>query len=114
MNWLVDEQLPPELANWLVERGENALHTDQLPLNEDKDIAQWAASQDFIVITKDLDLVELHIRLDPSPALLYLSWPNMKKEDLLVHFAHHWKSVHKYFHEYTWIELSENGLHIHW
>ena len=114
MNWLVDAQLPPELAHWLHAQGERAVHADQLLIKEDKDLAQWAAQQGFIIITKDLDLVELHVRLDPSPSLLYLSWPNMKKEELLKRFVGYWEKLKSSFQQHAWVELGEKGLHLHW
>ena len=60
MNWLVDAQLPSRLAQRLRERGEDAIHTLDLPdgnRTTDAVILAVAARDDRVVMTKDADFV---------------------------------------------------------
>lgn len=60
MNWPSDAQLPARLARLLAARGEDALHTTDLPdanRTPDAAIVAVAARDDRIVVTKDADFV---------------------------------------------------------
>ena len=58
MRFIVDAQLPPALAHWLVEAGHNARHVEEVGLREAEDIPIWryALDNNAVVITKDEDL----------------------------------------------------------
>ena len=74
MNWLVDAQLPARLAQRLRERGEDAIHTLDLPdgnRTTDAVILAVAARDDRIVVTKDADFV-VSFRLLGQPRRLLL------------------------------------------
>jgi predicted nuclease of predicted toxin-antitoxin system len=57
MKFLVDENLPPQLATWLCDLGHDALHVRDLRLKSgsDSDIVEAAKPEDRIVVTKDSD-----------------------------------------------------------
>jgi predicted nuclease of predicted toxin-antitoxin system len=57
VKFLVDNQLPPALAKWLVSRGHEAVHVLVIKLADakDKGVRNYAQTQAFIVITKDED-----------------------------------------------------------
>jgi predicted nuclease of predicted toxin-antitoxin system len=64
MKFLVDAQLPYLLKTWLIQRGHDVLHTDDLPNQErtgDSEIRILSQSEDRIVITKDYDFVDSHV-----------------------------------------------------
>ena len=76
--FLVDAQLPPGLARRLVECGYEALHINDTDLREaaDRDIWNFAAQNDYVVITKDVDFVIL-ANLSPtnlSPKAAPIVW----------------------------------------
>ncbi len=74
MNWLIDDQLPARLARLLAARGEDALHTTDLPDSNrtpDAAIVAVAARDDRIVVTKDADFVA-SFRLTGQPRRLLL------------------------------------------
>ncbi len=74
MNWLIDAHLPARLARLLRERGEDAIHTLDLPdgnRSAAAAILAAAARDDRIVVTKDADFVA-SFRLAGQPRLC---WP---------------------------------------
>lgn len=54
MRFLVDTNLPPALANWLIEQGHEAVHTTALGLASEQDIEIWrhAASSGYRYIER--------------------------------------------------------------
>ncbi len=60
MRFLVDAQLPPALAKWLGEGGRaaSAVRDQGLRNSDDGSIANFALEGDWIVVTKDEDIVE--------------------------------------------------------
>ncbi|MEM6631631.1 MAG: DUF5615 family PIN-like protein [Bacteroidota bacterium] len=114
MKWLIDEQLPPQLTDWLIEQGEEAIHSKELPYSTDKELSQWAVQQGYIVVSKDIDLLEWHVRLDPSPSLLYLSLQNIKTSDLINLFRRHWCQLCRTLRKHTCVEMRKEEIHIHW
>jgi predicted nuclease of predicted toxin-antitoxin system len=74
VNWLVDAQLPMRLARLLRERGEDAIHTRDLPDgNRSTDAALLAVAErdDRIIVTKDADFA-ISFRLQGQPRRLLL------------------------------------------
>ncbi len=65
----MDAQLPPGLARRLVECGYEAVHINDTDLREapDRDIWNFAARNDYVVISKDADFVIL-ANLSPKGA----------------------------------------------
>ena len=59
MRFLIDAQLPPGLAHWLIRQGRAAEHVADLDLADAEDAAIWlkAKSLSAILITKDEDFV---------------------------------------------------------
>lgn len=57
MRFLVDVQLPPALARWLVERGHQAGHVADLGIAGASDRVVWerAAITGAVIVTKDED-----------------------------------------------------------
>ena len=60
MRFLVDAQLPPALAAWLVAAGREAGHVEDFDLREADDSPIWrhALSTQAVLITKDEDIAE--------------------------------------------------------
>jgi predicted nuclease of predicted toxin-antitoxin system len=61
MKFLIDAQLPPVLSHYLIWKGYDCIHTDDLPHKErtsDTEIRGVAIAQNRIVITKDYDFVD--------------------------------------------------------
>lgn len=63
MKIVVDAQLPPQLARILFDEfGLDAVHVNDLPIADDRDIAAYALAEDAVVFTKDMDFVHLSNR----------------------------------------------------
>jgi predicted nuclease of predicted toxin-antitoxin system len=93
MKFLVDAQLPPELCDWLEERGHSAVHVGALadePLR-DKQIVDYAKAERLIVISKDGDFVEL--RQPDRFALLWLRCGNVSNLALRDWLGGQWSAV---------------------
>ncbi len=60
MNLLVDQNLPPALADWFRRQGEDAVHVREIGMRDssDHDIALEAERRKAVIITKDSDYSE--------------------------------------------------------
>lgn len=61
MRFLVDAQLPPELASWLITSGHEAHHVAGLGMSGARDSEIWQKAVEFqaILITKDSDFFSI-------------------------------------------------------
>lgn len=76
----VDAQLPPALARWLgTAPGVDAAHTFELGLLGATDIAIFEAARaaGAVVVTKDVDFVELLERRGPPPQVVWVTTGNV-------------------------------------
>ena len=73
MKFLIDNQLPQALADFLSERGAECQHVRALGLEgaSDREIWDWAADQGYAVVSKDEDFLELAAR---SPVTVFFVW----------------------------------------
>jgi predicted nuclease of predicted toxin-antitoxin system len=81
----VDAQLPPTLADWIVETFDiTAVSLRDLGLRDAKDIEIFEAAQqpNFVIMTKDSDFVDLVCRLGPPPQILWLTCGNVTNRNL--------------------------------
>ena len=89
MTFVVDEQLPPELADWLVGRGHEAVHVRDLGLGsaDDRRIREAARASGAVVITKDGDFVQIRRAAD---RVLWLRCGNLRRAHFIPKFAEAW------------------------
>jgi predicted nuclease of predicted toxin-antitoxin system len=71
LKFLVDAQLPPALARWIVSQGHQATHIFDIGLQTANDPIIWdrARSENTVIISKDEDFVD-HWILSPDPVQL--------------------------------------------
>lgn len=86
MKFIVDEQLPPALARWLRDKGQDAGHVVELGMlaRPDIDIARHALETASVIVTKDEDYLHfrphvgfvqvLWLRVGNVPNAVLLSW----------------------------------------
>lgn len=89
MKFLVDAQLPRQLAVWLNYKGLDALHTLDLPYQnetEDDQIKAIAEKENRIVISKDRDFLDAHILKNEPQKLILVKTGNSSNEDLMKIF----------------------------
>jgi len=74
----VDAQLPPALARWLRDLDEKAVHVEDLGLltAEDSEIFEKARQVNAVVITKDIDFVQMQERRGPPPRVIWVTCGN--------------------------------------
>jgi len=81
----VDAQLPPTLANWLVNTFNlEASSLRDLGLRDAKDIEifEAARAENVVIITKDSDFIDLVCRLGAPPQILWLTCGNVTNRSL--------------------------------
>ncbi len=101
MRFVVDEPLPPALARWLRERGQEAEHVKELDLlaTDDRLICEYAARVAAIIVTKDEDYETL---LDKTMGLrvVWVQVGNAVNRVLLARMEQVWDDV---------VQCLENG-----
>lgn len=86
MRFLIDNQLPWALANWLHERGHEAEHVLTVGLAQESDTAVWdyAQAQAAILITKDEDFAQRARHGRTGPPVVWLRIGNSSKRVLFL------------------------------
>lgn len=86
MKFLVDEQLPQMLADWLCEKGHDAIHVSALLTNvkiPDGYICKRSMAEERVVITKDSDFFNTYLVKKQPYKLLYITTGNLRNRPLL-------------------------------
>lgn len=109
MKFLIDAQLPYRLKLWLVSKGFDTIHTDDLPkqsLTADLEIVRAADSENRIVITKDSDFLKLRILQNKPKRLLMITTGNINNQNLLDLFERNFATAAKLFNSYNVVEIN--------
>ncbi len=79
MRFLIDANLPPALAQWLVARGHDASHCAEVlsPHADDGAIWSHAKALGAIVVTKDQDFIDIAVR-SPEARVVLVRCGNLK------------------------------------
>ena len=88
MRFLVDAQLPPAPARWIVDKGHAAEHVIDCGLAEASDTAIWRYALDTgaVILTKDQDF-SIRKTLDPAgPVVVWIRLGNTRRQALLQWF----------------------------
>lgn len=95
MRLVVDAQLPPALAQWLVARGHDAVHVFDLGYARAPDSVIWEYAHETgaAIITKDEDFA-LRAQLRPSgPPIIWIRFGNVRRQELLRRLDALWPKV---------------------
>lgn len=92
MNFIIDAQLPPALARWLVEQGHSSIHVIDLGMEaaDDQQIWEEARNRNAVVISKDEDFVDLWLLSDGSVSLVWLRKGNCSSRALVEWLKRLW------------------------
>ena len=92
MNFFVDAQLPPLLADWLRGKGHDAAALRDLGLRDatDPDIWRRAETDGAIIVTKDEDFAAMAARTADGPQVLWVRTGNLLNRVLLRRFGSAW------------------------
>ena len=108
MKFIVDAQLPPALADWLRNRGHNAVAAREVGLRDadDRTIWNWAIREGAIIVTKDEDFALLAAFASPSARVLWVRTGNLVNRSLLALFDRAWRDLETHLStEVTVVEL---------
>ena len=85
MRFIVDAQLPPALANFLISAGHQADHVVDLGLASASDSTIWqqARERNAVIITKDEDFLSLRALRSDGPAIVWVRIGNTTRNALL-------------------------------
>lgn len=88
MRFLVDAQLPPALARWLVAKGHEAEHVADKEMQAASDTAIWdyALTSSAAIVTKDEDFAQRKVLTAVGPVVVWIRLPNTRRRDLLAWF----------------------------
>ncbi|HMJ90229.1 MAG TPA: DUF5615 family PIN-like protein [Candidatus Acidoferrum sp.] len=94
MKFVVDNQLPVALVNWLVQNGWEAIHVLDLQLNTSSDTEIWshARTNGFVVIAKDEDFSN-RASMSPQVQVVWVPLGNCRNTALLATFNKQMSSI---------------------
>ncbi len=116
MIFLIDANLPYKLALMLKNKGNDILHTDDLPNKErttDNEIRDISLNQNRIVITKDSDFLDSHLVNRSPKKLLLVSTGNIINKNLLLLFNKYFETIIKLFDNYDLVEITNHEIIVH-
>ena len=108
MKFIVDAQLPVTLAKLIQWKGNDCLHTDDLPDKEktgDDELRNISLGQNRIIISKDTDFLQSHLLKGVPPKLLMVTTGNIGNKQLIRIFDKNWEEIIKLFHHHSLIEV---------
>ena len=88
MLFLIDAQLPPALARWLVAEGHEAEHVSDKGMQAASDTMIWdyGLASSAAIVTKDEDFAQRKILTGTGPAVIWIRLPNTRRPQLLAWF----------------------------
>jgi predicted nuclease of predicted toxin-antitoxin system len=95
MRFLVDAQLPPALAKWIAEKGHSAsaVRDQGLRNSDDGSIVNFSTESDWVVVTKDDDIVERAIGRKDGARVVWLRIGNSTNRILFEWLESLWPKV---------------------
>ena len=95
MRFLVDAQLPPALAKWIAEKGHSAsaVRDQGLRNSDDGSIANFVTGSDWVVVTKDEDIVERALGRKDGARVVWLRIGNSTNRALFAWLEPLWLEV---------------------
>lgn len=113
MIWLVDTQLPHQLATALKQRGHTALHASELPQghrSSDTTIIEHSNRTVGIVVTKDADFLAMYQLKALPERMVYVSTGNIRNRELIFLFMRHLENMVRELEGGGLVELTREGL----
>lgn len=94
MRLIIDQQLPPVLAEWFRQRGLDAAHVRELGLTDAPDAVVWARAMldDAVVVSRDEDFANL-LRDRGGARLVWIRVGNCTNPQLLVMIEENWPAI---------------------
>ena len=115
MKFLIDEQLPGLLAEWLCGRGYDAIHVSALLTNThipDGYICERSMAEQRVVITKDVDFLNTYLIKQQPYKLVYITTGNLKNRQLLDLFRSHLDNLLRALETAQVVELNQHVMNV--
>ena len=95
MRFLVDAQLPPALAKWIADKGysASAVRDQGLQSSDDGSIVSFSTASDWVVVTKDEDIVERALGRKDGARVVWLRIGNSTNQALFAWLEPLWPEV---------------------
>lgn len=116
MNFFVDAHLPRRLCRVLESYGHRAIHTLDMPQQnetDDHDIMYYADANDYIVTTKDADFVDAFYLQQVPHKLWLISTGNISNSELEQLVRANVNSIVTLFANHRFIEMSRKEITVH-
>lgn len=116
MKFLVDAQLPRQLARFLQKAGYDTVHTRDLPAGNatpDSVINVLSITEQRVVITKDADFIQSFLLQNQPYKLLLVATGNIKNTDLEALFQQHLSQLVDLLQTHSYVELGHDAIIIH-
>ena len=113
MKFIVDAQLPYQMALFIRHKGFDVLHTNDLPDKErtsDDYIRKIAQQEDRIVITKDSDFVDSFMLKSVPEKLFLITTGNIKNWQLFLLLEQNWNKIIEMFEACHLIEMNNESI----
>lgn len=113
MRFLIDAQLPRSLAACLRWRGQDVLHTLELPSGNrtpDQRINEISLEEQRVVVTKDAAFVNSFLVSGVPYKLLLVSTGNISNRDLEEIFSKNLPAILDAFEAYDYVEITRTAL----
>jgi len=115
MKFLVDAHLPPGLCAVLESAGHQAIHTRQLPAQNqtpDAAINTLSTSEQRVVVTKDSDFYHCHLLYGKPWKLLLVRTGNIRTRDLKALVQRHLPTIVAALHTHSLVELDWKSVRV--
>jgi predicted nuclease of predicted toxin-antitoxin system len=95
LKFLVDAQLPPQLARWISDHGHNATHVFDGGLQRASDEVVWqhALKENAVITSKDEDFVDRWLLSANPPAVIWVRKGNCSNRALMAWLEPLWPDV---------------------
>ncbi|MEZ4826157.1 MAG: DUF5615 family PIN-like protein [Bacteroidia bacterium] len=104
MKFIIDAQLPLGLQKWLLDKGYDVIHTNDLP----------PVDQDRVVISKDSDFFKHYLLNNTPRRLLMISTGNIINKELIRLFELNFDQIKELFDEGGLVvEIDNHSIFLH-
>lgn len=95
MRFLIDAQLPPDLAETLRQRGLDAVHVADLDLLAASDGVIWetAIASERVLVSKDRDFADWAAVRTPAPVVVWIRTGNLSRTEQAEHLDKNWLRI---------------------
>lgn len=113
MKFIIDAQLPPALKHFFLYRGHDALHTLDLPEQNDtsdQDIRKLSVAENRIVLTKDADFYYSFVLSRQPPKLVLIKVGNMPTKELVELFSREIDRLLELLADHDFVTVQRDGI----